>query len=135
MQKVLLIIIDGYGLREEIKYNAVAAADKPMLDELFAKYPNTTLRCSGLDVGLPEGMMGNSEVGHLNIGAGRVVNQILVQINKSIKDDNFKDNNVFKEIMSIVKSRGAALHLIGLVSEGGVHSSLVHLNSLLKTTA
>ena len=132
MQKVLLIIIDGYGLRKESEYNAVLAANKPTLDDLFARYPNTKLRCSGADVGLPDGMMGNSEVGHLNIGAGRVVNQLLVQINNSIADETFYQNNVFKEIIRIAKSRGSALHLIGLVSDGGVHSSLTHLYALLK---
>ena len=132
MQKVLLIILDGYGLRKESEYNAVWAANKPTLDELFSRYPNAKLRCSGLDVGLPDGMMGNSEVGHLNIGAGRIVNQLLVQINDSIADGTFYQNNVFKEIISVAKSRGAALHLIGLVSDGGVHSSLTHLYALLK---
>ena len=132
MQKVILIILDGYGLREENEYNAVAAAEKPTLDELFSKYPNTKLRCSGFDVGLPDGMMGNSEVGHLNIGAGRIVNQILVKINNSIADGSFYQNNVFKDIIGVSKSRGSALHLMGLVSEGGVHSSLEHLYALLK---
>ncbi|MCH8272553.1 MAG: 2,3-bisphosphoglycerate-independent phosphoglycerate mutase [Candidatus Marinimicrobia bacterium] len=132
MQKVILIILDGYGLREESAYNAVSAADKPTLDELFSKYPNTKLRCSGLDVGLPDGLMGNSEVGHLNIGAGRIVKQLLVKINKSIADGTFRQNNVFKEIIGVTKSRGSALHLIGLVSEGRVHSSLEHLYELLK---
>ncbi len=132
MQKVALIILDGYGLREEIEHNAVFSAETPTLDELFIKYPNSKLRCSGFDVGLPAGMMGNSEVGHLNIGAGRIVNQLLVKINNSIMDSSFYQNNVFSEIIGIVKNRGSALHLMGMISEGGVHSSLRHLYALLK---
>ena len=132
MQKVILIILDGYGLREESEYNAVSAAKKPTLDDLFSKYPSAKLRCSGFDVGLPDGMMGNSEVGHLNIGAGRIVKQLLVQINNSIDDGSFYQNNVFKDIISLTKNRGSALHLLGLVSDGGVHSSLKHLYALLK---
>ena len=124
MQKVILIILDGYGLRSEESYNAVKAAKTPTLDRLFEEYPNTTLKCSGLDVGLPEGMMGNSEVGHLNIGAGRIVNQMLIKIDSAIEDKSFFDNSVFKEVMNVVKKRGTALHLMGLVSDGGVHSRL-----------
>ena len=132
MQKVILIILDGYGLRAEEEFNAVKAANTPTLDALFRKYPNTELKCSGIDVGLPEGMMGNSEVGHLNIGAGRVVKQMLVQIDRSITDRTFYSKSVFNNVMKIVKQRGSSLHLMGLISDGGVHSSLSHLYSLLK---
>lgn len=132
MQKVILIILDGYGLRSEENYNAVKAAETPTLDNLFREYPNTTLNCSGFDVGLPDGMMGNSEVGHLNIGAGRIVNQMLVKIDNAIEDKSFFDNNVFTEVMSVVKKRGTALHLMGLLSDGGVHSRLNHIDALLE---
>ena len=106
MQKVILIILDGYGLRAEEEFNAVKAANTPTLDALFRKYPNTELKCSGLDVGLPDGMMGNSEVGQLNIGAGRVVKQMLVQIDRSITDRTFYSKSVFNNVMKIVKQRG-----------------------------
>ena len=132
MQKVILIILDGYGLRAEEEFNAVKAANTPTLDALFRNYPNTELKCSGFDVGLPEGMMGNSEVGHLNIGAGRIVKQMLVQIEDSILDRTFYSKSVFTNVMKIVKQRGSSLHLMGLISDGGVHSSLNHLYSLLK---
>ena len=132
MQKVILIILDGYGLRDEEEFNAVKAANTPTLDALFRKYPNNELNCSGLDVGLPEGMMGNSEVGHLNIGAGRVVKQMLVEIDKAIADGTFYSKSVFNNVMNIVKERGSSLHLIGLISDGGVHSRLNHLYALLK---
>lgn len=132
MQKVILIILDGYGLRSEESHNAVKAAETPTLDRLFREYPNTTLKCSGFDVGLPDGMMGNSEVGHLNIGAGRIVNQMLVKIDNTIEDESFYENSVFKEVMNVVKKRGSALHLIGLASIGGVHSRMNHLYALLE---
>ena len=132
MQKVILIILDGYGLRSEESYNAVKAAETPTLDRLFEEYPNTTLKCSGLDVGLPDGMMGNSEVGHLNIGAGRIVKQMLIKIDSAIEDKSFFDNSVFKEVMNVVKKRGTALHLMGLASDGGVHSRLNHLYAILE---
>lgn len=132
MQKVILIILDGYGLRSEESYNAVKAAETPTLDNLFREYPNTTLKCSGFDVGLPDGMMGNSEVGHLNIGAGRIVNQMLVKIDSAIEDKSFFDNSVLTEVMNVVKKRGTALHLMGLMSDGGVHSRLNHIFALLE---
>ena len=132
MQKVILIILDGYGLRSEESYNAVKAAETPTLENLFREYPNTTLKCSGFDVGLPDGMMGNSEVGHLNIGAGRIVNQMLVKIDSAIEDKSFFDNSVLTEVMNVVKKRGTALHLMGLMSDGGVHSRLNHIFALLE---
>jgi len=132
MQKVILIILDGYGLRSEESYNAVNAAETPTLDNLFREYPNTTLKCSGSDVGLPDGMMGNSEVGHLNIGAGRIVDQMLVKIDNAIDDKSFFDNDVLTEVMNLVKKRGTALHFMGLMSDGGVHSRLNHIFALLE---
>ncbi len=131
----LLMILDGWGISPELKGNAVAAADTPHIDRLFAEYAHTTLRCSGEAVGLPEGYMGNSEVGHLNIGAGRVVYQDLMRINLSIRDGSFFNNRIFASVMDSVKARKAALHLMGLVSDGGVHSHVDHLQALVEMAA
>jgi 2,3-bisphosphoglycerate-independent phosphoglycerate mutase len=129
---ILLLIMDGYGLNNKKEGNAIALAKKPNLDRLFASYPNTVLGASGLDVGLPEGQMGNSEVGHLNFGAGRVVYQEISRIDKAIKEGSFFENKVLLEAMNKVKEKNSSLHLMGLVSDGGVHSSLNHLYALLK---
>ena len=128
----MLMILDGYGINQDTYGNAIAAADKPHLDEIFTKYPGTTLKACGLDVGLPEGQMGNSEVGHMNIGAGRVVYQDLTFIDKCISDGSFFKNENLAGIMSNVSKNGSNLHLMGLVSDGGVHSSINHLFALLK---
>ena len=127
----MLIILDGWGIGVDEPTNAVMAADTPFLDRLQSSYPSTQLRCSGRDVGLPAGIMGNSEVGHMNIGAGRVVNQNLVRIDKAIEDESFFENAPFGDLMESVAARGRALHLMGLVSDGGVHSQLTHLFALL----
>ncbi len=124
--------MDGYGLNPEKEGNAVAQAKKPNLDRLFKDHPYTTLGTSGLDVGLPEGQMGNSEVGHLNLGAGRIVYQEISRIDKAIRDGSFFENSVLTQAMEQVKKRGASLHLLGLVSDGCVHSSLNHLYALLR---
>jgi 2,3-bisphosphoglycerate-independent phosphoglycerate mutase len=129
---ILLLIMDGYGLGSDKKGNAIAAASKPNLDEILAKHEHTTLGASGLDVGLPEGQMGNSEVGHLNLGAGRVVYQEITRIDKAIAKKSFFENPVFAEGMEKVKRRDSNLHLLGLVSDGCVHSSPDHLYALLK---
>lgn len=129
---ILLLVMDGYGINHKIEGNAIALAKKPNLDRLFASYPHTVLGASGLDVGLPEGQMGNSEVGHLNFGAGRIVYQEITRIDKAIKDGSFFENMVFSEAMNKVKENNSFLHLMGLVSDGGVHSSLNHLYALLK---
>ena len=129
-QKVILIILDGWGHGPDSKSNAIKAANTPFVDSLYSKYPNAELRTSGLDVGLPQGQMGNSEVGHLNIGAGRVVYQDLVRINKAIEDKSFFSNKVLLETFEYVKKRNCKLHLIGLVSDGGVHSHIDHLKAL-----
>ena len=129
---ILLLIMDGYGLNNKKEGNAIALAKKPNLERLFASYPNTVLGASGLDVGLPEGQMGNSEVGHLNFGAGRVVYQEITRIDKAIKDGSFFGNKVLLEAMNKIKENNSSLHLMGLVSDGGVHSSLNHLYALLK---
>jgi 2,3-bisphosphoglycerate-independent phosphoglycerate mutase len=128
----MLIILDGWGIGDDEPTNAVLAADTPCLDRLLATRPSTQLRCSGRDVGLPAGIMGNSEVGHMNLGAGRVVHQDLVRIDKAIEEGSFFENGQLSSIMDAVAARGGALHLMGLVSDGGVHSQLTHLFALLE---
>lgn len=128
---VALIILDGFGLRNDITGNAVAQANKPNYDRYMAQYPNTTLTACGEAVGLPEGQMGNSEVGHLNIGAGRIVYQDLTRISKSIRDGEFYDNETLLGAVRHAKSNGTKLHLYGLLSDGGVHSHIAHLFALL----
>jgi 2,3-bisphosphoglycerate-independent phosphoglycerate mutase len=128
---IAFIIMDGFGLNPDTRGNAVAAANKPNFDRLWSSYPHTSLGSSGLAVGLPEGQMGNSEVGHLNFGAGRVVYQEVTRIDKEIKEGNFFKNKAFLEQIHSVKSRGGKLHLMGLASDGLVHSSLEHLYALL----
>ena len=130
-QPLLLMILDGWGIAPAGQYNAAALAKTPNLDALFAQYPHTRLSCSGEAVGLPDGQMGNSEVGHLNIGAGRIVYQELTRITKAIKDGDFFENDVLSRTMQAVKADGSALHLLGLVSDGGVHSHIRHLFALL----
>ena len=112
--------------------NAIVAAKTPNLDKLFAECPYTTIGASGMDVGLPEGQMGNSEVGHTNIGAGRIVYQELTRITKSIQDGDFFKNEALTAAMESAKANGKALHLIGLLSNGGVHSHNTHLYGLLE---
>ena len=127
-----LIIMDGFGLRKEPDGNAVAAAATPRLDQFFQEYAHTELSASGLDVGLPDGQMGNSEVGHTNIGAGRVVFQDLPRISKSIQDGTFFENPAYIHAMDTCREHDASLHLMGLLSDGGVHSHLDHLFALMK---
>ncbi len=128
---VLLMILDGYGLNSNKEGNAIAAAMTPNLDRLFSIYPHSELESSGESVGLPEGQMGNSEVGHLNIGAGRVVYQDLTRITRSIREGEFRKSSVLIDAMREVKSRGSSLHLMGLLSDGGVHSHISHMYALL----
>jgi len=128
---VVLVILDGWGYREEADGNAIKAAKTPVVKSLWAAYPKTLIRTSGKAVGLPEGQMGNSEVGHLNIGAGRVVPQELVRISDAIEDGSILNNPALVKICENVRSRGSKLHLIGLTSEGGVHSHLNHLLGML----
>ena len=127
-----LIIMDGYGLNPDSQGNAVAAARTPVLDKLFATCPHTTLSASGLDVGLPDGQMGNSEVGHTNIGGGRVVFQDLPRINRAIEDGSFFENEAYCAAMDACLKHDSALHLYGLLSDGGVHSHTNHVWALLK---
>jgi len=125
------MILDGWGIGDDSEANAITTAKTPFLDSLLATYPRTRLQCSGPAVGLPEGIMGNSEVGHLNIGAGRIVYQGLLRIDVAIRDRSFFTNDAFTNIMSKVKKHQSALHLMGLVSDGGVHSQLSHLFALI----
>ena len=127
-----LIIMDGFGLSDKTDGNAVRAASTPRLDQFFQEYAHTELSASGLDVGLPEGQMGNSEVGHTNIGAGRVVFQDLPRITKSIADGDFFTNPAYLHAISACREQNTALHLMGLLSDGGVHSHIQHLFALLK---
>jgi 2,3-bisphosphoglycerate-independent phosphoglycerate mutase len=128
---LVLVIIDGWGYRSETAGNAIAAAVTPNWDALWARWPHTTLAAAGEPVGLPEGQQGNSEVGHLNIGAGRIVYQDLTRINRAIRESAFQQNRALLEAMNAAAD-GHALHLIGLVSPGGVHSSSAHLYALLE---
>ena len=127
-----LIIMDGFGLRDDTTGNAIANARKPFLDKVFAECPGCKLSASGLDVGLPEGQMGNSEVGHTNIGAGRVVFQDLPKITKSIADGDFFQNEAYLAAMAACKEKGTALHVFGLLSDGGVHTHNTHIYALLE---
>jgi 2,3-bisphosphoglycerate-independent phosphoglycerate mutase len=128
---VVLVILDGWGYCEETKGNAIAAAKTPVMDSLWAAYPHTLIRTSGKAVGLPEGQMGNSEVGHLNIGAGRVVPQELVRISDAVEDGSILKNPALVSICQEIKNRNGKLHIVGLCSEGGVHSHVSHLFGLL----
>lgn len=127
-----LIIMDGYGLSSATVGNAISSAHTPNLDKLFAENAHTALSASGLDVGLPDGQMGNSEVGHTNIGGGRVVFQDLPRISKAITDGDFFENKAYNAAMDACLEKGTSLHLLGLLSDGGVHSHITHLFALLE---
>ena len=129
---VVLAILDGYGLSEYKEGNAVFSANTPNLDKFMKDYPNTIINASGMDVGLPDGQMGNSEVGHTNIGAGRIVYQELTRITKAISDGDFFENEAFLNACKNCKENDSALHLMGLMSDGGVHSHITHLFGLLE---
>ncbi|MCI5058339.1 MAG: 2,3-bisphosphoglycerate-independent phosphoglycerate mutase, partial [Flavobacteriales bacterium] len=131
-RKLLLLILDGWGIGDRSKSDAVFNAETPVFEELLNKYPHSTLKTSGLDVGLPEGQMGNSEVGHLNIGAGRVVHQDLVKINNAITDESFSQNLELRKAIEYCVEHQKPIHLMGLVSDGGVHASQEHLHYLCK---
>lgn len=132
MKKTLLVILDGWGMGENYDGNAILQASTPTVDSLLEKYPHSQLIASGEDVGLPVGQMGNSEVGHLNIGAGRVIYQDLTRINKEIESGNFCKNKPILDLIQKTRDSGKNLHLIGLVSKGGVHSHINHLYALLE---
>jgi len=131
-RKHLLMILDGWGLAEDPSVSAIDEAETPFVDSLFDTYPNGTLEASGLKVGLPEGQMGNSEVGHTNLGAGRIVYQEILRISRAIEDGSFYDNEALVGAAAHARERKQKLHLIGCFSDGGVHSSLHHLYGLLE---
>ena len=128
----MLMILDGFGCSKETRGNAIALANTPNLDKLFKKYDHSLISASGMMVGLPDGQMGNSEVGHLNLGAGRIVYQELTNITQKIKDKSFFQNEALLAAMYNAKSNNKALHLIGLLSDGGVHSHIDHLIAILE---
>ncbi len=129
---VILCIMDGYAIAEKSAGNAISLANTPNLDKIFSTYPTTQIGTSGLDVGLPEGQMGNSEVGHTNIGAGRIVYQELTRISKAIKEKTFFENEVLVNAVKSAKENNKAVHLLGLLSNGGVHSNIEHTYALLE---
>ncbi|HEY9629048.1 MAG TPA: 2,3-bisphosphoglycerate-independent phosphoglycerate mutase [Coleofasciculaceae cyanobacterium] len=129
---VVLVILDGWGYRDSQDGNAIASANLPVMNSLWSAYPHTLIQASGKSVGLPEGQMGNSEVGHLNIGSGRIVPQELVRITDAVEDGTILSNSALLQVCEAVRQRGGKLHLIGLCSEGGVHSHLSHLSGLLE---
>ncbi len=132
MKKTALIILDGWGKGDGSKSDAIAQASTPFIDSCYQKYPNSELVTYGEQVGLPKGQMGNSEVGHLNIGAGRIVYQDLVKINKAIADHTFEKNRELQQLFAYVKQQNVALHLMGLVSDGGIHSHQNHLYRIIE---
>ncbi|MBG9980928.1 2,3-bisphosphoglycerate-independent phosphoglycerate mutase [Facklamia sp. DSM 111018] len=129
---IALIILDGFAIREETKGNAVKAANKPNFDRYWAQFPHQQLRADGENVGLPDGQMGNSEVGHMNIGAGRIVYQSLTRINKAIEDESFYELTELRDAVAHAKNNGGTLHLLGLMSDGGVHSHINHMKALVQ---
>lgn len=128
---VMLMILDGFGLSDNLDGNAIRNSYKPNFDKLVNEYPHTTLKASGISVGLPEGQMGNSEVGHLNIGAGRIIYQELTRISKDINEGSFFKNETFNKAIDNAKVNNSSMHLMGLLSNGGVHSHIDHLKSLI----
>jgi len=135
IHKTLLVILDGWGIGDGSKADIISQTETPFYDKLRKEYPKSQLQASGENVGLPDGQMGNSEVGHLNIGAGRIVYQDLVKINKAIEDGSFFENEKLKDALAYAKKENKAVHFLGLVSPGGVHSMDSHLIALCKMTA
>lgn len=133
-KKVILMILDGWGKSPDPKVSAIDHAQTPYIDQLYKKYPNASLRTDGLHVGLPEGQMGNSEVGHMNLGAGRIVYQDLVKINLAVEHNTLREEPVLKQAFNYAKTHHKKVHLLGLVSDGGVHSHINHLFGLIDAT-
>ena len=131
MLKFILIILDGFGLRDEKEGNAVAQAYTPNLDRMLSECPVSNIETSGQFVGLPDGVMGNSEVGHMNLGAGRIIKQDLVRINDAIESDELRNNSNLNVIFQHVNKNNSTLHMMGLISDGGVHSHLDHFKYIL----
>ncbi|MGI9546431.1 MAG: 2,3-bisphosphoglycerate-independent phosphoglycerate mutase, partial [Flavobacteriaceae bacterium] len=130
-KKVILMILDGWGISPDPKISAIENAKTPFVDSLYKNYPHTTLLTDGLNVGLPGGQMGNSEVGHMNLGAGRIVYQDLVKINRAVEKDTLKDEVALTQAFKFAKEKDVSVHLLGLVSDGGVHSHINHLKGLI----
>ena len=133
MKPTILCIMDGWGVGPNTKYNAIAQANTPVFDQLIKKWPNSLMQASGEYVGLPDGQMGNSEVGHMNIGAGRIVVQDLPKINQIIQSNTLSENKVLQKFISVTKKAKGKCHLVGLLSTGGVHSHQTHIEALAKT--
>jgi len=131
-KKVILIILDGWGISPNPEVSAIAKAHTPFIDSLYTKYPNATLRTDGLHVGLPDGQMGNSEVGHMNLGAGRIVYQDLAKINLAVEKEELANEQVLKDAFNYAKQNNKNVHFLGLVSDGGVHSHINHIKGLVK---
>ena len=129
--KCALIILDGWGIGDDDSSNAIAAANTPFMDGLLSEYPKATLRTDGEHVGLPNGQMGNSEVGHMNLGAGRIVYQDLAKINSAVENNSLKNEKVLIDGLEYAQKEGKKVHLLGLLSDGGVHSHITHLEGLL----
>ncbi|WP_435624938.1 2,3-bisphosphoglycerate-independent phosphoglycerate mutase [Flagellimonas sp.] len=130
-KKVILMILDGWGKSPDPKVSAIEQANTPFIDSLYDKYPNANLLTDGMHVGLPEGQMGNSEVGHMNLGAGRIVYQDLAKINKAVKEDTIKNEKVLENAFDYASEKSKNIHFLGLVSDGGVHSHIDHLKALI----
>ena len=133
-KKVILLILDGWGKSPDPTISAIEKANTPFIDSLYKSFPNANLLTDGMNVGLPEGQMGNSEVGHMNLGAGRIVYQDLAKINLAVANNTLKDEKVLKDTFKYVKEKGKKLHFLGLLSDGGVHSHIDHLKGLLDAT-
>ena len=133
MKKInALIILDGFGCNQDTQSNAIYRSGTPFIKSLMERYPHVEIGASGMDVGLPDGQMGNSEVGHLNMGAGRIVYQELTRVTKSIMDGDFYTNEAFLKAIDNVKTNGGKLHIMGLLSDGGVHSHIEHIYAMLR---
>ena len=130
--KALLMILDGWGISPDPSVSAIDQANTPFMDSLYGEYPHSTLRTDGMEVGLPNGQMGNSEVGHVNLGAGRVVYQDLAKINMAVEKDTLKDEPVLQEAFKTAKENKVKLHFLGLVSDGGVHAHINHIKGLVR---
>lgn len=129
---VVLVILDGFGYREEKTHNAIAEAKTPFIDSMWEQYPHALLSASGESLGLPEGQIGSSEIGHTTIGLGKIMDNDLVRINKAIRNNTFADNAVFQELFAHVKAQNSTLHILGMISPGGVHSHQEHLHAFIK---
>src|SRR5210317_1677856 len=134
-KKTLLMILDGWGKSPDPSISAIDQANTPYIDQLYKDYPNANLRTDGMHVGLPEGQMGNSEVGHMNLGAGRIVYQDLAKINLAVSNNSLREEKVLTDALHYAQKEGKKVHLLGLLSDGGVHSHINHLKGLLSLIA